>query len=66
MLSDKGFKKARQLPKNTLLITCIASIGKNAIMREEGSCNQQINALVPNDNNNVDFYIMLLKKYQNI
>ncbi|PZP96504.1 MAG: restriction endonuclease subunit S [Staphylococcus capitis] len=62
MLSDKGFKKARQLPKNTLLITCIASIGKNAIMREEGSCNQQINALVPNDNNNVDFLYYAFEK----
>ncbi|EEE49382.1 restriction endonuclease subunit S [Staphylococcus capitis] len=62
MLSDEGFKKARQLPKNTLLITCIASIGKNAILREEGSCNQQINALVPNSDKNVDFLYYAFEK----
>ncbi|EVI14077.1 hypothetical protein W778_02247 [Staphylococcus aureus VET1103S] len=62
MLSDEGFKKARQLPKNTLLITCIASIGKNAILREEGSCNQQINALVPNNDKNVDFLYYAFEK----
>ncbi|UXR69643.1 restriction endonuclease subunit S [Staphylococcus sp. IVB6246] len=62
MLSNEGFKKARQLPKNTLLITCIASIGKNAILREEGSCNQQINALVPNNDENVDFLYYAFEK----
>ncbi|MEB7366710.1 restriction endonuclease subunit S [Staphylococcus borealis] len=62
MLSDKGFKKARQLPENTLLITCIASIGKNAILRVEGSCNQQINALIPNNDNNVDFLYYAFEK----
>lgn len=36
------------LPVNTVLITCIASIGKNCILRKEGFCNQQINAIVPN------------------
>lgn len=62
MLSNEGFKKARQLPKNTLLITCIASIGKNTILREEGSCNQQINALVPNSDKNVDFLYYAFEK----
>ncbi|MEJ7174869.1 restriction endonuclease subunit S [Staphylococcus caprae] len=62
MLSNEGFKKARQLPKNTLLITCIASIGKNAILREVGACNQQINALVPIDNNDVDFLYYAFEK----
>ncbi|HCU7064564.1 TPA: restriction endonuclease subunit S, partial [Staphylococcus aureus] len=45
-LTQEGYKKARQLPENTLLVTCIASIGKNAILRKQGSCNQQINAVV--------------------
>ena len=30
-LSDKGWLKARKIPKNSVLITSIASIGKNAI-----------------------------------
>lgn len=28
-------------------MTCIASIGKNCILPQEGSCNQQINAIIP-------------------
>ena len=47
MLSNEGFKKLDSCLKILLLITCIASIGKNAILREVGACNQQINALVP-------------------
>ena len=31
-----------------MLVTCIASIGKNAILKTEGGCNQQINAIIPN------------------
>ena len=46
-LTDIGKKKARILPKNTVLVTCIASIGKNCILTQEGSCNQQINAIIP-------------------
>ncbi|PZH50683.1 restriction endonuclease subunit S [Staphylococcus aureus] len=54
-LTQEGYKKARQLPENTLLVTCIASIGKNAILRKHGSCNQQINAVVPFENINIDY-----------
>ncbi|HBC8029086.1 TPA: restriction endonuclease subunit S [Staphylococcus aureus] len=54
-LTQEGYKKARQLPENTLLVTCIASIGKNAILRKQGSCNQQINAVVPFENINIDY-----------
>ena len=39
-LSKKGYDISRKLPKNTVLVTCIASIGKNAILKVEGSCNQ--------------------------
>ena len=45
-----------------MLITCIASIGKNAILRKEGSCNQQINALVPNNDKNIDFLYYAFEK----
>ena len=47
-LSDKGWAVARHLPAGTILVTCIASIGKNSILAVDGSCNQQINAIVPN------------------
>lgn len=48
LLTQKGKSKARILPAGTVLVTCIASIGKNCILDSEGSCNQQINAVVPN------------------
>ena len=60
-LTDDGLKKSRKLPANTLLITCIANIGKNAILKCEGACNQQINAIIPNKNYNVDFLYYLFE-----
>lgn len=63
-LTDQGFEKARKLPKNTLLVTCIASIGKNAILKCEGSCNQQINAIIPNNNYDIDFLYFLMEYYK--
>lgn len=49
-LSKLGYAKTSvKLPANTVLVTCIASIGKNAILRSDGSCNQQINAILPNE-----------------
>ncbi|MFA9489370.1 MULTISPECIES: restriction endonuclease subunit S [unclassified Mannheimia] len=54
-ISEKGLNVVRKLPLNSLLITCIASIGKNAILRNGGACNQQINAIIPNDNFDIDF-----------
>ncbi|TXJ51835.1 restriction endonuclease subunit S [Brachyspira aalborgi] len=60
-LTDDGLKKSRKLPANTLLITCIASIGKNAILKCEGACNQQINTIIPNKNYNVDFLYYLFE-----
>lgn len=54
-LTDSGLQSGRVIPANSVLVTCIASIGKNAILRRKGSCNQQINAITPNQNFNVDF-----------
>ncbi|MFN5072190.1 MAG: restriction endonuclease subunit S, partial [Cyclobacteriaceae bacterium] len=56
-----GLKVSRKLPANTLLVTCIASIGKNAVLRKEGACNQQINAVIPNNENHVDFLYYLIE-----
>lgn len=54
-ISQKALQSIRQLPANSVLVTCIASIGKNAILRRNGACNQQINAVIPNKNIDVDF-----------
>ncbi|MDE8040934.1 restriction endonuclease subunit S [Erysipelothrix rhusiopathiae] len=55
-LSSKGWSIARTVPKNSVLITSIASIGKNAINTVPVAFNQQINAIVPEQN---DAYFIL-------
>jgi type I restriction enzyme, S subunit len=51
-LSKKGKKLGRIIPKNSLIVCCIAgslsSIGKCSIVDREMAINQQINAIVPN------------------
>ncbi|HFP7736790.1 restriction endonuclease subunit S [Campylobacter lari] len=48
-LSKLGFDNARNIPKDTILVVCIgASIGKVGLSGIIGSCNQQINAIIPN------------------
>ena len=56
-LSEKGATVGRVAPANTILCTCIASIGKNTLLTVKGSFNQQINSLTPNDEN--DAYFLL-------
>ena len=56
-LSDEGAKVARVVPANTILCTCIASIGKNTLLTVKGSFNQQINGLTPYEDNNSYFLL---------
>ncbi|MFH1991520.1 MAG: restriction endonuclease subunit S [Pseudomonadota bacterium] len=50
-LSEIGYLKARVVPINSILVTCIgATIGKTGIIRKEGAFNQQINAIIPFNN----------------
>ena len=66
-ITSEGLNSIRIIPENSLLITCIASIGKNVILRKRGSCNQQINAIIPNPQNNVDFlYYFFENKKKNL
>ncbi len=46
-LSPLGAQVGRVVPEETILVTCIASIGKNTMLANKGSFNQQINGLVP-------------------
>lgn len=57
-LSNEGIKVARKLPKNSILVTCIASIGKNTMLENTGSCNQQINAVIPNTKNYNPYFLL--------
>ncbi len=54
-ITKRGLQSIRSLPANSVLVTCIASIGKNAILRSAGACNQQINAVIPNEGVDVDY-----------
>ena len=58
-LTKSGRSKARIIPPGNLLITCIASIGLNAINNIECATNQQINSIIVNQNNNVEFLYYL-------
>ena len=62
MITLEGLNSIRRtLPPNTVLVTCIASIGKNAILRKTGSCNQQINAVIPNSAHSAEFLYYLFE-----
>lgn len=69
-LSEKGKKFSRIVPNGSVLVTCIASIGLNAIAKTQMATNQQINSIIVNDENNNEFTyyqitknVDLLKKY---
>lgn len=49
-LSFTGYNNIRNIPKNSILISCIGTIGKIGLVKKEGAFNQQLNAIVPNDN----------------
>ena len=57
-LSASGQKVARVVPRNTILVTCIASIGKNTMLANAGSFNQQINGLTPDENKYVPYFLL--------
>ena len=56
-LSKKGESAARVVPPGTILVTCIASIGKNTMVSTFVSFNQQINSLTPNSENDSHFLL---------
>ena len=49
-ISEKAFSQSRKLCKGSVLTTCIGIIGKVGILKVDATCNQQINAIQPNDN----------------
>jgi type I restriction enzyme S subunit len=67
-LSIEGFNKCRKLPKNSILVTCIgATIGKTGLIKIEGASNQQINAVLPNNEHDPKFvyYQIISSSFQN-
>lgn len=54
-LTEKGKERTRVIPPNSVLVTCIASIGLNGINKVECATNQQINSIVCNTSNHYEF-----------
>jgi len=63
-VTQKGIKKARIIPKNSVMVTCIASVGEISMASMECITNQQINTIVCNNgiNPHYVYYIMLFRK----
>ena len=57
-------KKAISYPTGTLLVTCIGEIGKLGITNKICSSNQQITAIKPKDNVNVNYLFYWFKKHK--
>ena len=50
-ISEKARNKARILPVGSIAVTCIGIIGKTKVIHDECAFNQQINAIIPYDDN---------------
>ncbi len=64
-LTKKGFEEARSLPKNSILVGCIGSVGKLGMTFDDKSVtNQQINAVICQKDFDSDFiyYLFLSSK----
>ena len=54
-ISNAAISKARIVPKNSIFVICIGNIGKIGVATENLAFNQQINAIIPNENVNLDY-----------
>ena len=64
-VSKIGANQGRIIPKNSICVCCIGSLGKLGILKEDGITNQQINSLILKDKN-IDllylyFYLKTIK-----
>src|SRR5690554_60477 len=64
-LTKRGFEKARVAKKGSVLVTCIASIGKNAISKVDTGFNQQINSITVNEDFSSEFIYYLIDSQPN-
>ena len=63
-VTNKGAERGRLIPKDSVMVTCIASIGEVAMASKECITNQQINTIICNGKINPHFiyYEMLYNK----
>lgn len=65
-LTQQGLEESPALPKDTVLVSCIGNLGKKAILNCLGSCNQQINAILPSpyvDPKFIYYYIDIIRPW---
>lgn len=62
-VTDEAYQRFKNqfIPKNSVVYTCIASLGKIGISSSECLTNQQINSLIPNEDNDPRYLYYLLK-----
>jgi len=60
-VSNKGVEVGRIVPKDTVLVTCIASIGKMALAFKECITNQQINSIICNNKIDPHYIYYIIK-----
>lgn len=61
-LSEEGLQKARIIPKNSIAVCCIGSIGKSAFLEVDVTTNQQINSIIPKNINSLYLYYYILSE----
>jgi type I restriction enzyme S subunit len=66
-ITEAGKDTCRIVPPNTVLVTCIASIGLNALSKVECATNQQINSIVCNSEYEPEFlYYQINNNVENL
>ena len=62
-VSDVGAQKQIKtiLPKNSVCVSCIATIGKMCLTRCKSITNQQINSIIPNKENDYRYILYMLR-----
>lgn len=61
-ITELGLKQGRAIPINSIMVTCIASIGKIAINNKVGITNQQINTVIPYTQFNCKYLYYLISQ----
>ncbi len=61
-VTEKGLSFSYKLPIDSISVVCIGStIGKIGINKKEACTNQQINTLIPNNDNNGEFFYYMME-----
>ncbi len=65
-VTERGIERARIIPKDSVMVTCIASIGEVAMSSEECITNQQINSIVCGEKANPHYVYYTMKFRKNV